>query len=50
MIRNLDLGHSIGRMGGNIREDGRLGDSMERVHLQQPPGRKGKVSGKTEKG
>ena len=50
MIRNLDLGHSIGQMGGNIREDGRLGDSMEKAHLQQPQGRKEKASGKTEKG
>ena len=50
MIRNLDLGHSIGQMGGNIKEDGRLGDSMERARLQQPQGRKEKESGKTEKG
>ena len=50
MIRNLDLGHSIGQTGGNIREDGRLGDSMERARLQQPQGRKEKESGKMEKG
>ena len=50
MIRNLDLGHSIGQMGGNIKEDGRLVDSMERARSQQPPVRKEKEFGKTEKG
>ena len=50
MIRNLDLGRSIGQMGGNIKVDGKLGDSMERARLLQPLGRKEKVFGKMEKG
>ena len=50
MIRNLDLGRSIGQMGGNIKVDGKLGDSMERARLLQPPVRKEKEFGKMEKG
>ena len=50
MIRNPDLGHSTGQMGGNIRGDGRLGDSMERARLLQPLGKKEKEFGKMEKG
>ena len=50
MIRNLDLGRSIGQMGGNIREDGRQGDSMVRARLLQRLGRKEKEFGRMEKG